>query len=59
MQRTYEDFDIDTDDSVVAVEKDKTKTAQNARQSHNVWLQHNKVKSLSPDFSRTSKVDFG
>lgn len=59
MQRTYEDFDIQTDDSVVAIQKNNAKTAQDTRQSNNAELQRNKVKSLSPDFARSAKVDFG
>lgn len=58
MQRTYEDFDIQTDDSIVAVSKDTKRTADNVRKSQNVWLNGKEIKSLSPDFTR-SQSQFG
>lgn len=58
VQRNYEDFDMETNDSVIQIEKENHKHSNdNLRKSHNVWLHNNQVKSLSPDFGRYSYAD--
>jgi len=47
LQRTYEDFEVETDDSVVEINKE-ARTQQNPRQPRNTWLNQKMIKSLSP-----------
>lgn len=48
LQRTYEDFELETDDSVVVVEK-HSRNLESNRMSYDPWGRHKMVKSLSPD----------